>query len=102
MIIHGKETGNKPKPESFRSTSKCMHQWMQIWEQLILDGGVLCRQLRTSDGSNTKLPTVVPDRLQKEVLLDLHEGALGDHLGTDKTVGHLKERFYILARALQR
>ena len=37
---------------------------------------------------------MVPDALQREVLSDLHEGAAGGHLGSDKTLGRLKERFY--------
>ena len=37
---------------------------------------------------------VVPASLREEVLSDLHEGSLGGHLGTDKTLGRLKERFY--------
>lgn len=37
---------------------------------------------------------MVPKALLSEVLADLHEGALGGHLGVDKTLARLKERFY--------
>ena len=37
---------------------------------------------------------MVPDSLRQEVLSDLHEGAIGGHLGTDTTLGRLKERVY--------
>ena len=30
----------------------------------------------------------------REVLHDIHEGMLGGHLGVDKSLGKLKERFY--------
>ena len=46
------------------------------------------------DGSPRRLQTVIPEALQREVLSDLHEGAMGGHLGADKTLGRLKERFY--------
>ena len=93
-FIQGKETGKKPEAGSFESaTSKSTRRLLQIWDQLVLHHGVLCRQYKSPDGS-VRLQAVVPDRLRKEVLSDLHEGALGGHLGSDKTLGRLKERFY--------
>ena len=56
--------------------------------------GVLCRQYQTPDGSDPYLQIVVPMALHKEVLLDLHEGTMGEQLGADKTLGRLKEHFY--------
>ena len=67
---------------------------LQIWDQLIVHGGVLGRRFETPEGSSTILQTIVPEALRKEVLADLHEGALGGHLGADKTLARLKERFY--------
>ena len=32
--------------------------------------------------------------MRKEVLADLHSGAMGGHLGEDKTLAKLKERYY--------
>ena len=37
---------------------------------------------------------IVPKSLQKEVLGLLHQGVGGGHLGTEKTLRRLKERFY--------
>ena len=37
---------------------------------------------------------MITEALQEEVLCDLHEGTMGGHMGADKTLGHLKERFY--------
>ena len=37
---------------------------------------------------------VIPEELRAEVLADLHEGAMGGHLGVDKTLSRVKERFY--------
>jgi len=37
---------------------------------------------------------VVPGVLRSEVLHDIHESILGGHLGVDKSLGELKERFY--------
>ena len=37
---------------------------------------------------------MVPRSLQDEVLHELHDGALEGHLGKDKTLNKVKERFY--------
>ena len=55
--------------------------------------GVLYRCLESPEGAR-RLQIVVPENLRQEVLSDLHEGIAGGHLGADKTLGRLKERFY--------
>ena len=67
---------------------------MQIWDQLVVCDGILCRRFEVPDGSFTTAQTIVPTALREEILADLHEGALGGHLGADKTLARLKERFY--------
>lgn len=42
------------------------------------------------------MQTIMLEVLRQEVLSDLHKGALGGHLGVDKTLAHLKEQFYRL------
>ena len=36
----------------------------------------------------------LPDRLQEEVLRDLHQDAVGGHIGEEKMINTLKERIY--------
>ena len=40
------------------------------------------------------LQLIVPEILREMVLSELHEGSTGGHLGQEKTLGKLKERFY--------
>ena len=40
-------------------------------------------------GSPGVLQAVIPEALRPEVLADLHEGVVGGHLGTEKTLGRL-------------
>ena len=93
-IIRGKESGTRPVPKSSSSMSKSARRLLQIWDQLVVHQGVLCRRMRPMGGSPEILQTVIPKNLQEEVLKDLHEGTVGGHLGIDKTLGRLKERFY--------
>ena len=37
---------------------------------------------------------VVPDSLKEEILYGIHEGVGGGHLGVEKLVAKLKERYY--------
>ena len=56
--------------------------------------GVLWRQFEDPEGVSRFLQLVVPQVLQEEVLKELHAGIVGGHLGEDKTMAWLKERFY--------
>ena len=90
-LLQGKEAGIKPDVSSFTTANKAARRLLQLWNQLEVHGGTLCRRL---SGSPEILQVVIPSTLREEVLTDLHEGAGGGHLGTDKTFGRVRERFY--------
>ncbi len=93
-LLEGKEAGRKPSIAELGCVSRSSRRLLQIWDQLVVHSGVLCRQFETPEGSSSITQAVVPAALREEVLTDLHEGALGGHLGVDKTLARLKERFY--------
>ena len=93
-LLRGKEAGIKPGIASFTAVSKAVRRLLQILDQLTVYSGILCRQLRPTNGFPGGLQSVIPKALREEVLSDLHEGSLGGHLGVDKTLSRLKERFY--------
>ena len=64
---------------------------LQQWESLFIKNGVLLR--KGIEGSNVP-QLIVPSSLYRTVLKELHEGAVGGHLGEGKMLGRLKERFY--------
>ena len=64
------------------------HTYLQLW-------GALKMCLRGKGASSTGS---IPYRLHGKVIQDLHEGAVGAHLGEEKVLSQLKERFYIVAR----
>ena len=47
-----------------------------------------------ANGNEKWTQLVVPKSLQKEVLHSLHNGIAGGHLGEEKTLNKLRERFY--------
>ena len=93
-ILEAMTTGKKPTAAQLINLSKASRRMLHIWDQLTLCDGVMCRRYETADSSSTIAQIVVPKALRDEVLADLHEGTLGGHLGVDKTLARLKERFY--------
>ncbi len=87
-LLRGKEAREKPSADKLGSVSRDTRHLLQIWDQLVVHSGVLCRQFETPEGSYAITQTVA---LLEEVLADLHEGALGGHLGVDITLARLKE-----------
>ena len=71
-----------------------IRQLLQIWDQMVVVVVSWCRQLKPVGKSPGGIQTAIPEVLRREVLPDLHEGTMGGHLGIDKTLGRLQERFY--------
>ena len=84
-----------------RRKQKTLSTWtQQVLSPTVTDVGPAASQgwgvmyLQPAGGAPGVLQTVIPEALRREVLEDLHEGAVGGHLGVDKTIGRLRERFY--------
>ena len=67
---------------------------VQQWEQLEVTDGLLYRRYENETGNAVRLQLVVPKCLREEILQELHGGVVSGHLGVEKTLGRLKERFY--------
>ena len=93
-ILCGKEAGEKPAAEEIGRASRSSCRLLQLWDQLLVHNGILCRRFEPPDRKEPIIQFVIPEELRAEVLADLHEGAMGGHLGVDKTLSRLKERFY--------
>lgn len=76
-------------PES--PTLKAM--WVQ-WESLRVENGLLKRAWESADGRNVTMQLVVPKEYVPKVLEEVHGGSSGAHLGVNKTLGKVRERFY--------
>ena len=92
-ILRAKEIGKRPPDQSVNDNPKS-RRLLQLWDQLVLNEKLLFRKFESQDGTLSHLQLVVPEKLQKEVLNELHGGELSGHLGEEKTLSRLKERFY--------
>lgn len=86
-------TNQRPSPDETRSCSKETRRLIEQWDQLQVVNGLLYRNPGGADGVNS-LQLVVPSTLREDILREVHGGSCSGHMGEDKTVGRLKERYY--------
>ena len=84
----------RPSRTLTRGKDRKFYLLLQQWDQLYIEQGLLFRRYEDCHGKEKWAQWVVPLALQKEILSDLHSGAVGGHLGEDKTLNRLRERFY--------
>ena len=73
------------------STLKCY--WSQ-WDSLCVKEGVLVKRWESDDGKVIKWLVVLPSGLRERVLDELHASNAAAHLGREKTLPKVRERFY--------
>ena len=59
-----------------------------------VEEGLLKQKYDSVSGQTSWTQLVVPRMLREEIMQELHAGSLEGHLGEDKTLGKIKERFY--------
>ena len=94
LVLTAKEDGRRPTKEEVSGESVKTRKLIQIWEQLVLEKGILMRNFYDEHRGISFKQLVVPRALRQEILEELHAGSTGGHLGEEKTLGKLKQRFY--------
>ena len=93
-VLKAKEQQAKPDADEQKAQSLETRRLLQLWEQLVIQNGVLFRQWESPDGTKIVYQLVMPKSEHENALRDLHEGVAGCHLGEAKVLEKLKERFY--------
>ena len=68
------------------------------WDELHLSDELLVRSIPSNYGT-TKRVIVLPKCLVPRVLLSLHSGPAGGHMGISRTLSRAKERFFLAKNA---
>ena len=85
----------KARPgKSLRRHSRAVRQLFQLWDQLVVVNGVLYRRFEYFKGKQDHLQLVVPSSMRDTILEESHAGSLGGHLGEDRTLGRVREKFF--------
>ena len=83
----------KPTDEELRPLSRATREIWAQWELLELREGVL--YLKSPERTpSAKSRIVLPQKLVKESLMEVHDGLAGAHLGRMKTLKKMKTRFW--------
>ena len=65
-------------------------RYRQIWSQLTLQNGLVCRQYAPGPTSDTVLVPVIPASLRSLLIKQHHDAPGAGHLGPDKTAGRIR------------
>ena len=93
-VIQAIQSGERPNTNKTKELSRETRRLFQLWDQLQLRDNILHRQYEKTDKSSIVLQLLVPNSKKEEVLHEMHEGTLGGHLGEEKTLEQVKERYY--------
>ena len=94
LVLKALELNSKPTATTLQGCSPAVRRLIQLWDQLELHNGLLYRRFVDQITEESHLQLIVPLCYRNEILQELHAGVVGGHLGQDKTLSRLKERFY--------
>ena len=67
-VLQAKERASMPTAEEVKSQSHHYHRLVQLWDQLVVEGGTLQQCYEKDDGSSSHLQVMVPQSLRNRVL----------------------------------
>ena len=83
-------------PQTTRWNKHPFHRYKQLWHQLKVVDGVLCRQYTPSPMHQAVMVPILPPDLQKDALIRSHDAPTAGHLGAEKTLERLRhDAFWI-------
>lgn len=68
--------------------------YLQFWDALVLQKGILTRKCEKKDGWGVFHQFILPECIKKDVLFQMHNCLWSEHLGRKKTKEKLLQRYY--------
>ena len=93
-VIKALEEGEKPSKELRKSFREETQSLVSRWQQLRLRNDVLYRCYQPSGPRSAVMQLVLPAELRLDVLHQLHDLRVTGHLGIQRTVARVQQRFY--------
>ncbi len=94
-MFKAKKKNQKPPVSEIKPLSRLSRRLYQLWDQLTLIDDKLYRLYQQESTAKVVLyQLVMPESEKTRVLTKMHSGTLGGHLGEDKTMDRVRERYY--------
>jgi len=71
----------RPSWQDVAPLSKDVKTYWAQWDSILVDNGMLKREIQSLEGDRKKLQLIVPKKRVPEVLREFHDGVSGGHLG---------------------
>ena len=71
-----------------------LRRYKQLWSQLLMKDGIVCRQYTPGPNSEKLLVPIIPKSYQQEVLHQCHDAPNAGHVGADKTATKVRQLGY--------
>ena len=97
-VLHdmkSKGTG-RPKWQDIAIQNTHVKRYWSQWDRILLQDDILYRKWFNTNTEDTVLQLMVPQIWQKEILELLHDRPMSGHLGINKTIARVQQRFYWL------
>ena len=93
-VLRWKEQGERPDWKEVSDKSPTLKCYWSQWDMLAVKEGVLVKRWESDDGKEFKWLLVLPRSLRKQALDMLHSSKTAGHLGREKTMPKVRERYY--------
>ena len=93
-LLNWLKEGKRPSFDETSAMDPVLKGYLAQWNSLKLKDGILYRIWESTDGKQSVEKLILPRKLRKEVMRQLHDGNSGGHFGIKKTMQKIKARFY--------
>ena len=93
-LLQARESSQKPAQDHTRSQSPEYRRLYQQWDQFVVREGVLWRYYAQPNDKMSWLQLIVPKSLRSDIVKEAHQGISGGHLGQEKMLHRIKQKFY--------
>ena len=95
LILELKERGEERPPwQDVSELPAALKGYWAQWNTLAVKKGVLVKRWESDDGREVRWLIVLPRGLRERVMEELHSSKTAGHLGRDKTLPKVRERYY--------
>ena len=89
----------KPEWKEVSALSSATKAYWVNWDALAVHDGVLVRRWESEDGEKVDWKIALPRTLRPEILKELHNSPTAGHLGVNKLLNKVKQRYYWVGMA---